>query len=89
MKGLGYGRKQLCCNLDTIPSLPSRAEENYEILSHISVCPDHKLRRTLLNTSHERYSFRTYKTATKAGCKNLDINQSGNVRLWLLNFSLL
>jgi len=25
--GIGYGRKQLFCNLDTIPSLPSRAEK--------------------------------------------------------------
>ena len=89
MSGIGYGRKQLCCNLDTIPSLPSRAEEKHEILSHISGCPDQNLRRTLLNTSHERYSFWTYKTELRqfeqAGCENLDINQSGNVRLWLLN----
>jgi hypothetical protein len=52
--GIGYGRKQFFCNLDTIPSLPSRAEKNHEILSHISGCPDQNLRRTLVNTSHER-----------------------------------
>jgi len=65
MNVIGYGRKQLCSNLDTILSLTSRAEENHEILRHISRCPDRNLRTTLLNTSHERYSFWTYKTETK------------------------
>ena len=65
MNGIEYGRKQLCCNLDTILSLPSRTEEKHEILSHISGCPNQNLRRTFLNRIHERYSFWTHKTETK------------------------